>query len=171
MRRRSMSGLLPARRDGEPDQGVPTRSVCRSNAGGNAARQSAPALVRGDGLRPHVRAAPDRAGRHRAGAGHLRTIRLKLLKIGAQVTISARRVRIACASAYPSGASSPSPTRDSDGPAAPPPRPPDPQQHRNIVGHPKPRLRRGKDQLAPPPTTSRKSQLECLSLPMVRSAG
>jgi DDE family transposase len=30
------------------------------------------------------------------------TIRLKLLKIGAQVTISARRVRIACASAYPS---------------------------------------------------------------------
>ena len=59
------------------------------------------------------------------------TIRLKLLKIGAQVTISARRVRIAWRRPVRRAPSSPSPMRDYETPGAPTPRPPDRQQHRN----------------------------------------
>src|SRR5271167_1007614 len=54
--------LLRARRDGEPDQGVPGRSLRRPHLDSHHARQSAAAVVRLDGLCAPVRAAPHRLG-------------------------------------------------------------------------------------------------------------
>ena len=59
------------------------------------------------------------------------TIRLKLLKIGAQVTVSVRRVRVAMTTACPRERSSPTPTHDYDGTPRMTRRPPDRQPHRN----------------------------------------
>src|SRR4051794_25442870 len=59
-------------RDGEPHQGVPRRPLCRPDLGGDHAGQPAAAVVCLDGLRASVRVAPDRAGPHGVGCGHLR---------------------------------------------------------------------------------------------------
>ena len=95
-------GLLRPRRDGEPDQGVPARPLCGSRLGRHNAGQPAAHLwfysmayvllcaLRRIGLRD-----TDFAN---ATCG---TIRLKLLKIGALVRVSVRRIRIAMASACP----------------------------------------------------------------------
>src|SRR5271168_833973 len=94
--------VLRARRDGEPDQGVPARPLCRSHLGQNNARQPAAAMVRLDGLCPDLRLA------RRIGLAHTQfaraccgTIRLKLLKIGALVRTSVRRIKLAMPSAFP----------------------------------------------------------------------
>ena len=60
------------------------------------------AVVRLHGLRIAVRIAPYRPGAHPVRRGHLRrTIRLKLLKLGALVRVSVRRIKIAMACACP----------------------------------------------------------------------
>ena len=58
-------GLLRPRRDGEPDQGVPARPLCRPHLDRHDARQPAAPVVRLDGLCAAVRPAPDRPARHR----------------------------------------------------------------------------------------------------------
>ena len=87
--------------DGEPDQGVPGRSLRRPHLDSHHARQSAAAVVRLDGLCAPVRDAPHRLAHTPFASATCGTIRLKLLKLGALVKISARRVRIAFASACP----------------------------------------------------------------------
>ena len=78
--------LLRPRRDGKPHQGMSARSVRRQNLHRHHARQPVAAVAVLDGLCPDQRAAPhrpgDRPGFADATCG---TIRLKLLKIGAQV--------------------------------------------------------------------------------------
>jgi hypothetical protein len=59
-----LEDLLRPRRHGEPDQGVPARSLCRSHLDGDDATQPAPPLVRFDGLRAALRLAADRAASH-----------------------------------------------------------------------------------------------------------
>jgi hypothetical protein len=92
-------GLLRPRRDGKPDQGMPARSLCRSHLDQHDAAKLAAPLVRLDGLRATLRIAADRA-LPRACQRQL-PIRLKLLKIGALVRTSCRRVKIAKASGCP----------------------------------------------------------------------
>ncbi len=93
--------LLRPRRHGKPDQRMPARPVRRPHhAATMAANQSRPwfasmayvllCALRRKGL-AHTRLA-------RATCG---TLRLKLLKIGAQVTVTVRRIRVAMASACP----------------------------------------------------------------------
>ena len=53
-------GLLRPRRDGEPDQGVPARPLCRPHLGRHDARQPAASVVALDGLCAAVRPPPDR---------------------------------------------------------------------------------------------------------------
>ncbi len=57
--------LLRSRRDGEPDQGMPGRPVCRSHLDADDAGQSTPAVVRLDGVRTDVCVAPHRIEPHR----------------------------------------------------------------------------------------------------------
>ena len=64
--------VLPARRDGEPVEGVPRRAVRRPHADPDHACQSVEALAVVDGLRADVRGAAHRARRHQAGARDLR---------------------------------------------------------------------------------------------------
>ena len=79
-------GLLRPRRDGEPHQGVPGRSLRRPHLGGHHAGQPVAAMVRLDGLCPAVRAAPHRLAPHRVRRGDLRHASASgSLKIGAQV--------------------------------------------------------------------------------------
>ena len=94
--------LLRARRDGEPHQGVPARPVRRPHLDGHHARQPAAPVVRLDGL------CADRCACAASGSPApswpmrpAASIRLKLLKIGALVRISVRRVKIAMASSHP----------------------------------------------------------------------
>ena len=56
--------LLRPRRDGEPHQGMPARSVRRPHLGRHHARQPAPPVVRVNGLRAALRLAPHRPGAH-----------------------------------------------------------------------------------------------------------
>ncbi len=56
--------LLRPRRDGEPDQGVPARSLCRSHLDRHDARQPAAPVVGILRLHPALRGAPDRAAAH-----------------------------------------------------------------------------------------------------------
>ena len=93
--------LLCARRHGEPHQGVPDRHVRGPHQRRQHASQSAAVVVCGICLRAHLRAAPHRARGHGMAGATCGTIRLKLLKIGALVTISVRRIKIAFASSYP----------------------------------------------------------------------
>ena len=92
-------GLLRPRRHGEPDQGVSARSLCRSHLDRHHAGKPAAPVVCLDGLCAALR----RIALHhtpfaKATCG---TIRLKLLKIGALVRVSARRIKVAMASACP----------------------------------------------------------------------
>ena len=94
--------LLRPRRDGEPHQGMPARPVRRPHLGRDHARQPAAAVVRLDLAYVLLCAL------RRIGLAHTQfanatcgTIRLKLLKIGALVRISVRRINIAMASACP----------------------------------------------------------------------
>ena len=64
--------LLRPRRDGEPDQGMPARSLCRPHLGRHHARQPVAAVVRFDGLCADLRAAAHRPGRNRLCGRHLR---------------------------------------------------------------------------------------------------
>ncbi len=64
--------LLRARRDGEPDQGMPARPLRRSHLGHDHAGQSAAPMVRLDGLCPGRQPAPQRLAGHRAGQCHVR---------------------------------------------------------------------------------------------------
>ena len=59
--------LLRARRDGEPHQGVPTRSLCRSHLGRDPAREPVAVVVRFAGLCPDGGGAAAGAGWHRDG--------------------------------------------------------------------------------------------------------
>jgi DDE family transposase len=77
------------------------RPVRRPHVGGDDAGKPAAAMVRIDGLCAGLRAAPDRACSYPVRPGHCGTIRLRLLKIGALVRVSVRRVKIAMASACP----------------------------------------------------------------------
>ena len=93
--------LLRPRRDGEPDQGAAARPVRRPHLGRDHARQPAPALVR---LFAYVLLdALRRIGLRytQFATATCGTIRLKLLKIGAQVRTSVRRIKVAMASACP----------------------------------------------------------------------
>ena len=56
--------LLRPGRDGEPDQRMPDRPLCRSDLERDHAGQPAPAVVRLDGVRADLRPAPDRACSH-----------------------------------------------------------------------------------------------------------
>src|SRR5512144_3164474 len=67
-----VSGLLCPRRNGEPDQGMPARSVGRPHLDSDNGRQPAAAVVLVVRLRPTRGLAPDRSAAHRAGAGDLR---------------------------------------------------------------------------------------------------
>ncbi len=94
--------LLRARRDGEPHQGGARRPFRRPHFNGDDARQPVASVVRVDGLRSALRLAPYRPRPHPIRHATCGTIRLKLLKLGALVKVSARRVKIAFASACPS---------------------------------------------------------------------
>ena len=83
-----------------------TRSLCRSHLDRHDAGKSAAAVVRLDGLRATLRALR-RIGLHHTPFANAScgTIRLKLLKIGALVRISVRRIKIAMASGCPAAPS------------------------------------------------------------------
>ena len=96
--------LLPEGQYGEHDQGAAARSLLRPDLGVALRRQPAPdplLRLRLDPLRcpAGVRSHGTRLARATAG-----TLRLKLLKIGARVTVSVRRVKVAMDSAHPSAA-------------------------------------------------------------------
>ena len=93
--------LLRPRRDGKPHQGVPARPVRRSHLGRHDARQPATAVVCLDGLCAPLRAAPHALPHTQFAEATCGTIRLKLLKIGALVRTSVRRIKFAMASACP----------------------------------------------------------------------
>jgi hypothetical protein len=80
---------LPAGRDGEPNQRVPARPLGRPRGARDDGGCGSPS-VRRLGLQ--------RSELAKATAG---TIRLKLLKIGAVVTVSVRRIKIAFATTCP----------------------------------------------------------------------
>src|SRR6476660_5335299 len=93
--------LLRARRDGEPHQGMPARPLCRPHLGPDDARNQLRlwlasmayvllCALRRIGLK-HTQFAQATCG----------TIRLKLLKLGALVRISVRRIKLAMPSACP----------------------------------------------------------------------
>jgi hypothetical protein len=77
------------------------RSVCRPHLDGDHAGQPAAPVVRIDRLCAAVRLAAHRAQAHQFAKAACGTIRLKLLKIGALVRISVRRIKIAMASGCP----------------------------------------------------------------------
>ena len=98
------------RRDGKPHQGMPARPVRRPHVVGDHAGQPTAPVVRVDGyvLLSELRRI---ALRHTQFAdATCGTIRLKLLKIGALVRRSVRRIKFAMASAFPGRPSSHSPT-------------------------------------------------------------
>ena len=80
---------------------MPARPVRRPHLDRHHARQPAAPVVRIDGLCAAVHLAPHRSGAHAVRLSHLPTIRLKLLKLGALVCLSVRRIKIAMASASP----------------------------------------------------------------------
>ena len=95
-------GLLRARRHGEPHQGMPDGHVRRPHLGEHHAGQPAPPVVRPRwpmccSARCAASACSRPASPRRAAA----SIRLALLKIGALVTTSVRRIKIAMASGCP----------------------------------------------------------------------
>ena len=110
-RPRALRGpLLRARRDGEPHQGMPARPLRRPHLG---------ATMRANQLRLWFASmayvllcALRRIGLPAASFADATcgTIRLKLLKIGALVRLSVRRVKIAMASGFPLSARLPAPT-------------------------------------------------------------
>ena len=83
--------LLRARRDGEPHQGMPVRSVRRSHQRGVDARQSTAAVVRSLRLRDDGRARRIGLAGTELARATCGTIRLKLLKIGAKPCADAPR--------------------------------------------------------------------------------
>jgi hypothetical protein len=93
--------LLRPRRDGEPDQGVPARSLCRSHLDRHDARQPAAPVVASFAY--ILLCAVRRIGLHHTPFANAScgTIRLKLLKIGALVRVRVRRIKIAMASSCP----------------------------------------------------------------------
>ena len=90
-------------------QGMPARPV-RHRTSRRPCRPTNAPVVRVDGLRAAQRVAPDRAPPHPVCRCHLRHHRLKLLKIGALVRRSVRRIKFAMASGFPWQTSSHSPT-------------------------------------------------------------
>src|SRR3954465_7165359 len=93
--------VLSTRRHGEPHQRT-VLLVCRAGERRDDLRQSATPLFLRYGLCVARRSAPPRAKRHRDGARTSgATIRLRLLKIGAQIRITARKIWVAMASSYP----------------------------------------------------------------------
>lgn len=58
-------------------------------------------MVRLDGLCAGLCAAPHRLGQYRLARASCATIRLKLFKIGALVSVSVRRIKLAMNSAHP----------------------------------------------------------------------
>ena len=92
------TGLLRARRHGEPHQRVSDRSLRRSHLYRHHASQPTAAVVCLDGLCSAEGLAPHRLAPHDFAKASCGTIRLKLLKIGALVTISVRRITFAMAS-------------------------------------------------------------------------
>ena len=93
--------LLPPGRHGEHDQGAAARSLLRPHLGVALRRQPAPALFSAFAsiLFAALRRALHGTRLARATAA---TLRLKLLKIGARLTVSVRRVKVAMDSAHPS---------------------------------------------------------------------
>ena len=86
--------LLRPRRDGKPHQGMPARPVRRPHVVGDHAGQPTAPVVRVDGLRAAQRvAAGSRSATPSLPMPTCGTIRLKLLKIGALVRRSVRRIK------------------------------------------------------------------------------
>jgi hypothetical protein len=93
--------LLRARRDGEPDQGMAARFARRPHLRDNHAGQPDALVVRLLRVCPALHAASDRATHTQFANATCGSIRLKLLKIGALVRLSVRRISVAMASACP----------------------------------------------------------------------
>jgi hypothetical protein len=94
-------GLLRPPRHGEPDQRVSARALRRSHLHRHDAGQPAAAVVRINGLCAALCRARHRAAHTPLASATCGTIRLKLLKIGALVRISVRRIKIAMTSSCP----------------------------------------------------------------------
>src|SRR5271166_3784785 len=80
---------------------MPDRSLRRWRLDGDHARQSAAAVVCFLRLRSSVRLRRIGLKRTQFAKANCATIRLKLLKIGALVRISVRRIKLAMASSFP----------------------------------------------------------------------
>ena len=93
--------VLRPRQHGEPDQGTAAVAVRRPHLERDDARQPAAA----DLLRVRRRLvhppAPGRAAGHGAGRARADTIRARLLKVAARITVTVRRIRVAFPSGYP----------------------------------------------------------------------
>ena len=94
--------LLRPRRDGEPHQGMPARPVRRPHQLPSVVAQPVPPVARQPGLRV------DGATAHRRTwpapswpRAQVRTLRCRLLKIGAVIVRNTRRIRFFLASAFP----------------------------------------------------------------------
>src|SRR4051812_25971495 len=92
--------VLSTRRHGEPHQRT-VLLVCRAGERRDDLRQSATPLFLRYGLCVARRSAPPRAKRHRDGARTSGDDSPRLLKIGAQIRITARKIWVAMASSYP----------------------------------------------------------------------
>ena len=90
-----------AGRHGESHQRAAARVVCRSHQRRDDACQSIAAVAVERGVRAHVRLAPIGSGGHGLGRAQCETIRLKLLKIGARVHVTVRKVWLSLSEAYP----------------------------------------------------------------------
>ena len=93
--------LLCAGRHGEPHKRTAVGSVRRPDQRGNDARQSTPAVSVLRRLHAHARLASSRTEADPLARAQCQTIRLKLLKIGAQVRLTVRHVWISMSEAYP----------------------------------------------------------------------
>ena len=90
-----------ARGDMENRMKMSARSLCRSHLDRHHAGESAAPVFCLNGLCAAVCLAPHRPTSHAVRQSDLRHIRLKLLKIGALVRVSVRRIKVAMASACP----------------------------------------------------------------------
>src|SRR6516165_10148545 len=79
---------------------MPARSLCRPHFSPHDARQPAALVVRLDWLCANLRPPPHRPQAHPIPSASCGTIRLKLLKIGALVRTSVRRIKLAMPSAF-----------------------------------------------------------------------
>ena len=96
-------GLLRAGRHGESDKGTADGSVCGPHVDPEAGGESTAVVFLGIRLRDDGDVATGGAG-DEAGAGQSWTLRVRLLKIGAQVRITSRKVWLSFSESYPHAA-------------------------------------------------------------------